>query len=401
LVFHVSTVYRPRASLGTTSVTCTATDGAGNSATASFDVTVVDVSAPTLVVPTAAVVESAVDANGAIVDYAALVSASDLVDAAPTVSCAPPSGSTFPLGTTAVVCTATDTAGNNVSRSFDVTVVDTTAPTLVVPTSAVVESAVDATGAIVNYAALVSASDLVDATPTVSCVPPSGSTFPVGTTSVTCTATDDAGNSASAAFDVSVVDTTPPSLSLPAATVFELLQGPGGSVVDYETLVSATDLVDPAPTLNCSPASGTTFVPGETTVNCTATDSGGNTSTGSFNVLVGYVGVGIIPTKLRVKSGSSNPLMWAWADEDGNNLDSSGDMQRLRIVDCDNPAMVVVDRAGDPGASGFRFKADLSWEFNWQSDDDTGAALPRGSYCARVTNERTQQSLESPPIAVR
>jgi len=40
----------------------------------------------------------------------------------------------------------------------------------------------------------------------VACVPPSGSCFPLGTSTVTCTATDLAGNTASCSFTVSVFD---------------------------------------------------------------------------------------------------------------------------------------------------------------------------------------------------
>ena len=47
-----------------------------------------------------------------------------------------------------------------------------------------------------------------------SCDPASGSTFALGSTTVTCTATDTAGNSASAHFDIGVVDTTPPVIAL-------------------------------------------------------------------------------------------------------------------------------------------------------------------------------------------
>ena len=45
-----------------------------------------------------------------------------------------------------------------------------------------------------------------------SCSPASGSMFAIGTTTVTCTATDSAGNSASTHFDVGVIDTAPPDL---------------------------------------------------------------------------------------------------------------------------------------------------------------------------------------------
>jgi hypothetical protein len=387
--------------VGSTSVTCTATDTAGNSASASFNVSVVDTGIPTLLVPAATVSQEATGPAGATVAYAALVSASDDVDATPTVACAPPSGSTFPVGTTTVTCTATDDAGNSAAAAFNVSVVDTAAPTLSVPATTVTAAATGPAGATVDFAALVTATDIVDAAPVISCAPPSGSTFAVGTTAVTCTATDAAGNSASASFNVAVVDGVAPTLNLPTSPVFELIQGPGGSTVNYAALVSATDLIDPSPAVDCTPVSGTTFAPGETSVNCTASDFSGNTGSGSFTVLVGYVGYGITPTKLSVKSGSSNPLMWSWGDENGNNLDSSADMQRLRVVDCGDPAIVLLDKAGDPGASGFRFKADLSWEFNWQSDDSEGNPLPRGEYCASVTNERTGQSLESPPIRVR
>ena len=50
----------------------------------------------------------------------------------------------------------------------------------------------------------VSADDDHDPDPTVVCVPASGSFFPAGTTLVTCTATDAAGNESSGQFPVHV-----------------------------------------------------------------------------------------------------------------------------------------------------------------------------------------------------
>ena len=46
--------------------------------------------------------------------------------------------------------------------------------------------------------------DHLDASPDVACIPVSGYTFPVGETVVTCTATDDAGNSDDCSFSVVV-----------------------------------------------------------------------------------------------------------------------------------------------------------------------------------------------------
>jgi HYR domain-containing protein len=76
-----------------------------------------DATAPVLSVPDGIVVD-ATSADGATVEYA--VSANDVLTPRPRVSCAPPSGSVFPLGTTTVSCTATDDAGNDASKTFDV-----------------------------------------------------------------------------------------------------------------------------------------------------------------------------------------------------------------------------------------------------------------------------------------
>ena len=51
------------------------------------------------------------------------------------------------------------------------------------------------------------ATDNCDPSPTVVCSPASGSAFPVGTTTVTCTATDDCGNESTSTFDVTVTTT--------------------------------------------------------------------------------------------------------------------------------------------------------------------------------------------------
>ena len=53
------------------------------------------------------------------------------------------------------------------------------------------------------------ATDDVDPAPTVGCTPPSGSAFDLGTTTVTCTATDATGNSSAATFDVTVTLAAP------------------------------------------------------------------------------------------------------------------------------------------------------------------------------------------------
>jgi hypothetical protein len=115
------------------------------------------------------------------------------------------------------------------------------------------------------------------------CVPLSGSTFPLGNTLVTCTTSDGANNPAAATFTVRVQDTTAPVFLLPA-NITEEATSSTGRVINY--VASSADLVTALPTLSCSPASGSNFPVGETTVSCTTSDLLGNTALGSFTVTI-------------------------------------------------------------------------------------------------------------------
>ena len=188
--------------IGSTMVTCTATDAAHNTDTDVFSVIVADTVGPVVgtVLPIRAEASSAA---GAVVTFAT-PAAVDTVTGPARVTCLPPSGGTFPLlGPTTVVCSAQDTSGNVGSSRFTVTVADTTAPALTVPANISVP-ATSAAGAIVTFAA--TATDAVTVAPVVTCTPASGGTFPSRTTTVSCTARDDAGNtSASQSFTITVI----------------------------------------------------------------------------------------------------------------------------------------------------------------------------------------------------
>ncbi len=263
---------------GTITVNCSATDAAGNTATGSFTVTVVDTTPPAVTPPDNITLEAAGPA-GAVLYYSG-ESAVDLVDGARPVACEPASGSTFALGETTVTCTASDTRGNTGSASFTVKVTDTTAPGLAMPADITAEAA-SASGAVVTFSA--SASDLVDGDLPVSCNWNSGDTFPLGETTVSCSATDSNGNTASGSFKVTVVDTTPPVLTLPAGFSVEAT-GPSGAAATYSA--SASDVVDGSVAVTCTPASGSIFALGANTVSCSATDAAGNTASGSFTITV-------------------------------------------------------------------------------------------------------------------
>jgi hypothetical protein len=263
--------------LGATVVQCTASDPSGNTASASFTVTVQDTTVPAITVPSS-VTREATSGQGAIVSYT--VSASDLVDGQVSVTCAPSSGSTFPIGTTTVTCTATDNAGNTSHGSFDVVVADTTGPVIMLPPTITAEATGPA-GANVTYT--VTAHDAVDGQVTPSCTPTSGSTFRLGATRVSCTATDKARNASTGVFEVLVRDTTPPALKLPHGMIVGA-RGPQDAIVFYSAI--ARDLVDGLIAPNCKPASGSQFALGTSLVRCTAADKSRNTSRGTFTVTV-------------------------------------------------------------------------------------------------------------------
>jgi len=191
--------------LGTATVTCTVTDQAGAEVSGSFTVTVSDTTAPVIAAHGNEIREAA-GAAGAVVSFTA-PSYTDAVGGDGVATCTPASGTTFAVATTTVTCTASDSNGNSATSSFTVTVADTTAPVLTVPSNITVPAS-GLAGAIVTYAA--TALDQVSGVTPVTCSAPSGSTFPVGTTTVSCTSTDQAGNtSAAGSFTVTVTNVPP------------------------------------------------------------------------------------------------------------------------------------------------------------------------------------------------
>jgi HYR domain len=106
----------------------------------------------------------------------------------------------YPVGNTNVTLTVSDGALSS-QCTATVTVTDTQAPAITCPTDRTV-TATSGSGAIVNFSptATDNCSTLIT-----SCTPASGATFPLGTTAVTCTATDGAGLQDTCGFSVHVL----------------------------------------------------------------------------------------------------------------------------------------------------------------------------------------------------
>jgi hypothetical protein len=132
------------------------------------------------------------------------------------------------LGTTVVECSAADAAGNTATGSFSVTVSDTTAPALSLPSSFTVVAA-DESGATVTWSA--DAVDLVDGMVPITCVPAVNTVFAVGTTAVSCSATDAAANTSTGGFDVTV-EVGDPTNEPPVIQFFSSDDAFGGNVAN-------------------------------------------------------------------------------------------------------------------------------------------------------------------------
>lgn len=124
-----------------------------------------------------------------------------------TITSTPRLPATFHIGTHTVVYTAVDAMGQTSMCTTTVTVEDRTPPQITCPRDISSNCASGAT--VVEYST--TATDTCDSNSTVTCRPPSGSAFPLGTTTVTCTATDDSGNSSMCSFTVTLALNSPPT----------------------------------------------------------------------------------------------------------------------------------------------------------------------------------------------
>jgi len=265
--------------LGSTVVTWTVTDAAGNSATATQNVTVVDNQDPTVVAP--ADIDLTADSNcqATVSDLGSPIS-SDNCNVVSVTNNAP---AVFPLGVTVVTWTATDGSGNTATDTQDITVVDEIDPTIVgLPADISVSNDLGNCDAVVTWTAPTADDNCTGATIAQTAGAASGSAFPVGVSTIEYTATDGSGNQVTGSFTITVTDNENPTIVAAADTVIEA-----------NNFCVALNIVLDAPTVNdnCSVASVVNNAPviyplGNTIVTWTVTDAAGNTATATQNVTV-------------------------------------------------------------------------------------------------------------------
>ncbi len=244
--------------VGTTPVTFIATDAVGNQSTCSFNVTVNDSEAPTIVCPAAISQANDESGCGATVTLPVPTTAdncgvSNISVTAGSVVITDGTGF-FPIGSTTVTYAVADEAGNETTCTFNVVVTDTEAPLLPnCPRETVTAlSAADQCGAEVLYEAIFVDDNCAGASITAQSHGLAGDFFPVGTTTVSISAVDAAGNTADCTFDVTVTDNIAPILVCRTTTIGLDDQGQGNLSL-FDVFLEATDncaLSNVTPTLS-------------------------------------------------------------------------------------------------------------------------------------------------------
>ena len=326
---------------GATVVTCTAEDASGNTGQASFTVTVTDSEPPRVTVPTGLSVDA--DADGtATVSYA--VTAVDVVDGViADVICAPlVSGSAFSVGATVLTCEAVDASGNVGSASFTVTVNDVTPPELTVPGDITIEATGVLTDADPGSATATDAVGVVSLTRN-----PQDNLFALGTTLITWTARDAAGNTATGVQAVTIVDTTAPVITAPADITVEAT---GVTTAVDAGQASATDLVGVV-SVSRDPLNSD-FEVGVHTIVWTASDAAGNLAS---------------DTQVITVQDTTPPVIEAQADR---TLEATGPLTPVAFFQpqtSDAVGVIAVERT--PAASEFGVGRH---EITWRASDAAG-----------------------------
>ncbi|TVR77432.1 MAG: HYR domain-containing protein, partial [Saprospirales bacterium] len=269
--------------VGSATVTYVATDASGNTAECSFTITVQDNEPPVFVdCPGDIVINSDPGECGAIVEW----QIPNAEDNCPGVALIAnfESGEFFAVGTHIVNYTATDAAGNSAECSFEITVEDTESPEIVnCPQDINVVNDPGECGASVEWQLPIAEDNCPGVELTSS--HESGDFFPVGTTVVTYTAIDAAGNTFQCIFEVNVEDSEDP-VFVNCPDNIEISNEPGACFGIGEWEVPEGEDNCPNVEITGTHQLADTFPVGTTTVTYTATDASGNTASCSFDVIV-------------------------------------------------------------------------------------------------------------------
>ncbi len=265
--------------LGTTVITWSATDPAGNEVSATQVVTVEDTTAPVIALT---------GANPQIIEFGdeyieLEATATDRVDddleLTGRIVIAGDEVITDRVGEYTVTYDVSDAAGNPAEqKTRTVRVTDTTAPGITAPELYATEAIAEQTPLTANdhYGTATSSDRSARITST------APATFPLGDTIIIWTATDANGLSSTAEQTITIADTTKPDITAPANVSTEATAPTTPVAVGQ---AAATDLVDNALEITRNPQTND-FAVGEHTITWKATDASGNFATATQTVTI-------------------------------------------------------------------------------------------------------------------
>ncbi|HVM59820.1 MAG TPA: HYR domain-containing protein [Verrucomicrobiae bacterium] len=272
--------------IGTTSVTCTATDSSGNTNSCSFTVTVIDNGPPVISVCVSNQTLSAGSGcQAALPDLTGQLVATDSCGGTPTVIQSPAAGTLLGLGTNSVSFTVDDGRGNSNSCTAMVIVRDVTPPVIQCTAEITVNANPGVCFATGVSLGTVTVSDNCSVAAVTSNAPAS---FPVGTNAVIWTAIDPSGNTATCTQQVVVLDSQAPVISCPADVVVKI---PFGATHARGVALSSPVASDNCGVVGVANDASSCFAVGTNTVVWTALDANGNSSTCTQRVIVVPVAV--------------------------------------------------------------------------------------------------------------
>lgn len=383
--------------LGTTTIAWTVIDSNGLSSTCTQKITVNentcgdDAVLPTITAPADLIIGTGPGATGCGVgldDELGLADAQDNCSVSVTTS-GIPANNFFPVGSTTVTYTATDGSGNQASDTQIVTVFDNTPPIIAAPANATYTCLSQVPAASPSQATRgvvfdENGNQLPPGPPFDNCGMPvvtvtetssgagSAASPRIITRTFTATDTSPLHNSSSSVQTITVIDATPPTITCPANIVVYLPLNSTATSNAVNFSVSATD--------NCSgvgvvstPASGSVFPMGTTTVNSTATDAAGNTASCSFTVTVLYNFTGFfspinnLPTLNAANAGKNIPVKFSLSGNKGLSIFAADNPYSVSFNCANNDPGVDIVETNNPGQSTLSYSPD-TYHYNWKTE---------------------------------
>jgi gliding motility-associated-like protein len=352
---------------GTTTVTYTATDAVGNTATCSFNVNVVDNTPPVIAGCPANITVNANASCQAVVTWTAPTVSDNC--SGTTLVVDKPSGSVFEAGTTRVTYTASTISGQFTTCSFDVIVIDNLPPEV-----AAIGTITATVGPDCRTHVNWSVPSVLDCNEfEVESTHQPGDEFNFGTTNVTYSLTDAFGNSSNYTFEVVVENQHPPIISNCPDDITIEADEHGFAAVNWADPTAA--VVCGQLSFSSSHSSGERFPIGTTQVVYTASDDLKNESQCTFKITV-------TPAKIVVEIAKV-------VSPDGDGINDYLKIENIEKYK--ENGIEIVDRWG-----GTIFKANGydNDKVAWKGTNPSGGLVPTGTYFFAISIRYGTESVQ-------